>query len=71
MHKKIVKHPYHRRKQTGLTLIELMMAMVLGLAVTAAATQGFITHIGTQKFTEEINRMNERGRFSIVLRGLR
>lgn len=63
------KNKFHKTinqlNQNGLTLIELMISMVLGLAVMGAAIQGFLTHITTQKFTEEMTRMNERGRFSL------
>ena len=61
------------RRQRGLSLVELMIALVLGLVVVAAV---FNVHAGTsrsQRFTGALQTLQENGRFglSTLRRGLR
>lgn len=48
----------------GFTLIELMVAMTLGLILLAALTQIFATSRGTYKLNEGLSRVQETGRFA-------
>lgn len=51
--------------QRGVTLIELMVAMLLGLILTAGAIQVFISNRTTYGFNEGLARLQENGRFAI------
>jgi type IV pilus assembly protein PilW len=59
--------------QRGLTLIELMVAMLIGLFLTAGMIQLFIGTSRTYRFTEGLSRVQENGRFAldILARDLR
>lgn len=52
-------------RQTGVTLVELMVAMVLGLLITAGAIQVFIANRTTYAFNEGLARLQENGRFAL------
>lgn len=49
--------------QSGITLIELMVALVLGLFLTVGISQVFITSQKTYRLTEEQSRLQESARF--------
>ena len=51
--------------QTGFSMVELMVAMVLGLLLTAAVLQTFISLKKTYEFQSEFSRIQENGRFAI------
>ncbi|QGT77489.1 hypothetical protein GM160_00545 [Guyparkeria halophila] len=51
-------------QQTGLSLIELMVALVLGLLLIAAAIQIFLGSKQTYRTTEASSRVQENGRFA-------
>ena len=55
------------QKQRGLTLIELMISMALGLALTAGAISIFQQNKQTYNFQESISRIQESGRFAMNL----
>jgi len=59
--------PVKRAQQTGLSLIELMIAMVLGLLVVGAILQLFLGSRATQMSNEALARVQENGRFSVEL----
>lgn len=63
----------HKNDQRGFTLIELMVALVLGLLVIGAASALFLSSRRTYGTTASINRMQENGRaaFEIMARDLR
>lgn len=65
--------PRGKAGQFGLTLIELMIAMALGLIVAAAAVALFATNKLTYTATENIGRIQESGRvaFELMSRDLR
>ena len=50
---------------TGVTLIELLIALVLGLVLTAGAVNIFISNKGTYNLENELSRLQESGRFAI------
>lgn len=51
--------------QKGFTMIELMIAVTLGLLLTAAVLHTFINMKRTYEFTEAFSRVQENGRFAI------
>lgn len=61
------------RTQNGFTLVELMVALVLGLLVVGAASALFLSSRRTYGATASVNRMQENGRaaFEIMARDLR
>jgi type IV pilus assembly protein PilW len=54
-----------RAKQQGITLVELMIAMVIGLILTAGVSQIFISTQQTHRITEEQSRLQENARFAL------
>lgn len=57
------------RRQRGLTLIELMIAMVLGLLVTLAVVNLFLTTRTVYRQNENLARMQESARFAFEFLG--
>lgn len=57
----------NHRRQGGLSLIELMIALLLGLLVVGAILQLFIGSRATQLSNEALARVQENGRFSMEL----
>lgn len=53
------------KKQKGITLVELMVAMVLGLILTAGILQLFVSNKQTYRVTENMSRLQENGRFAM------
>lgn len=63
-----MKIPLHSsRRQLGLTLVELMVALVLGLVVIGAVVNLFLTNRQTYRTTENLARMQENLRFAFEL----
>lgn len=56
-----------RRRQSGVTLTELMIALVLGALVVLAATAMVVTSRGTYRTQDEGTRMAESARFGLEL----
>jgi type IV pilus assembly protein PilW len=54
-------------RQRGLTLVELMVALVLGLVVIGAVVNLFLTNRQTYRTTENLARMQENLRFAFEL----
>lgn len=61
------------RAQRGLTLVELMISLVLGLIVTGGAVSLFIGNREANRATENLSRMQENSRiaFELMARSLR
>ncbi len=61
------------RRQTGFTLIEMMIALILGLIVIAAVINMYIGSSRSSKFTQGLQTMQENGRYgvSVLQRGFR
>ncbi len=55
------------RGMRGVTLVELMIALVIGLILTAGATQIFIGSKQTYRTTEALSRIQENGRMALQL----
>ncbi len=51
--------------QHGFTLVELLLAMVVGLVVTAGLTQVFTGARQSYRLQEELSRLQENGRFAL------
>ncbi len=62
-------HAAHRllplRRQRGVTLVELMIAMLLGLVLIAGIIQVFLGNRQTYQFNEDLARIQENARFAI------
>jgi type IV pilus assembly protein PilW len=59
------RHFRSRRTQLGLTLIELMVAITVGLILTAGVLQIFLSNQQTYRIQETMSRLQENGRFAI------
>lgn len=53
--------------QNGLTLVELMIAMVLSLVLVGGVTQTYVSTKQTYRLTEAQSRIQENGRFALYL----
>lgn len=54
-----------RKKQGGLSLVELMIAMAIGLFMAAVAAGMYLNMRSSFRYQEDFARLNEAGRFSI------
>lgn len=54
-------------KQRGLTLIELMVAMTIGLLIGLVVTQAYISGVNTQRSQNDMTRLQESARFAFGL----
>ncbi|MGQ7845567.1 PilW family protein [Granulosicoccus sp. 3-233] len=63
----------HRARQQGLSLIELMITMVLGLIIIAAVFNMYAGSSRSARYSEGLQSMQENGRYgvSVLQRGLR
>ena len=57
-------HPALRRQQ-GVTLVELMVALAIGLLVTVAMLKVYVDASQMYRFNEGLARVQENGRFSL------
>ncbi len=57
------------KQQLGLTLVELMIAMVIGLVLVGGVIQIFVANNQTYRVTENMSRMQENGRFALDIMG--
>jgi type IV pilus assembly protein PilW len=64
MSRAIVTMPHRLR---GVTLVELMIALVIGLILTAGATQIFLGSKETYRTSEALSRVQENGRMALQL----
>ena len=58
------RHP-HPRSQQGITLIELMIALVIGLLATSAMLKVYVDSSRLYRFNEGLARIQENGRFGL------
>jgi type IV pilus assembly protein PilW len=58
--------PSSRRKQSGVTLIELMVALVLGLLVSAGIIAVFSSTSKSNQVQRQLSRVQEEGRFAVA-----
>ena len=52
-------------RQAGFTMVELMVALALGLLLSAAVLQAFVGAKKTYEFQQEFSRIQENGRFAM------
>ncbi len=64
MHPACGRAPAHRVSR-GLTLLETMIAMIIGLIITAAVAQVYATSRATYQLTAGLSRVQENGRFGM------
>jgi type IV pilus assembly protein PilW len=53
------------RRQRGVTLVELMVALVLGLLITGGVLQVFAANRASYEFNDGLSRLQENGRFAL------
>lgn len=56
-------------RQTGVTLVELMVALAIGMVITLAVTQAYLTGVDAQRSQTDLSRSQESARFSFYLLG--
>lgn len=56
---------HSRKAQLGVTVIELMVALLLGILLTGGAIQVFVSNRATYGFNEGFARLQENGRFAL------
>lgn len=61
---KLINQP--KNNQQGITLVELMVAMVIGLFLSAGVMQLFVSNKQTYRVTENMSRLQENGRFAML-----
>ncbi len=54
-----------RKRQVGITLVELMVALTLGLIVIGTASQVFVANKRTYRLSQALARVQENGRFAM------
>ncbi len=59
------RDPTWRQDQTGLTLVELMVAMTVGLILMAGVIQIFASNKQTYRIQDATSRLQENGRFAV------
>lgn len=62
----IARHSYAHR-QRGLSLVEMMVAMTIGLILTAVVLQVFLSNKQTYRFNDAMSEVQNKGRFAIQL----
>ncbi len=62
-----------RQKQAGLTLIEMMISLVLGLIIVSAVVNVYMGSTRSSRFTSGLSSMQENGRYGVsaLQRGIR
>lgn len=60
---------YRQERQSGIALVELMIAMVLGLMLTGGVVQVFTAVRQTNRVHEDTSRMQESGRMALEIIG--
>ena len=61
-------HALHRRQsQSGLTLVELLVSLVIGLIIVLAATSSYLGASSASKLAEQQSRMNEDAQEALTL----
>ena len=65
LNKQVPQHHPHPRSQQGITLIELMIALVLGLLATGAMLKVYVDSSRLYRFNEGLARIQENGRFGL------
>jgi type IV pilus assembly protein PilW len=56
---------HNKQRQYGFTLIEIMVALLIGLFLAAGVVQVFVSTKGTNRVQENLSRMQENARFAM------
>src|SRR6056297_3249343 len=62
-----MKNTARMNKNSGMTLIELLVAMVIGLVLLGGVYVSFVSSTTTNSMNEQLSRMQENGRFAMQL----
>ena len=65
MRKKIVIDMRRLRQQAGVTLVELMISLAIGLVIALAVTMAYVAVRGTATATDAVSRINEDGKLAL------
>ena len=65
LNKQVRPHHTHPQSQLGITLIELMIALVIGLLATGAMLKVYVDSSRLYRFNEGLARIQENGRFGL------
>jgi len=65
LNKQVPPRHSHPRSQQGITLIELMIALVIGLLATGAMLKVYVDSSRLYRFNESLARIQENGRFGL------
>ena len=65
LNKQVRPHHTHPHSQLGITLIELMIALVIGLLATGAMLKVYVDSSRRYRFNEGLARIQENGRFGL------
>lgn len=57
------------KPEKGFTLIEMMVALAIGLVITLAVTKAYLSGLGTQQAQTDLSRVQEASRFAFDLLG--
>ena len=60
-----MNYPPYQKRQQGLTLVEIMVAITISLILLAGVVQIFVGNKQSYRLTEELSRMQENGRFAM------
>ena len=55
------------KNQSGISLVELLIGLVLGLFLTGGAVQTFMVTKTSYRFSDSLARVQENGRFALEL----
>jgi len=55
----------HAKRQTGLTLVEILIALVISMFLLGGIVQVYLANKSSYRFTEAVARIQENGRYSI------
>lgn len=65
MNHKMQKTNCHQKRQAGVTLVELMVSLAIGLVIALAATMAYVAVRGTATATEAFSHINEDGKLAL------
>lgn len=60
---------FHLQAPRGFSLVELMVAMTIGLLIALVVIQAYLSGLGTQQAQTDVSRAQEAGRFAFQLLG--
>lgn len=64
LYRRVVIRSKHQHGEQGLTLVELMVAVTIGLLITLVVTQAYVSGTQTQRTQSDMTRLQESARFA-------